>query len=164
VDGGDGDAFVGGDVAGVERAVAVDSNAVGAALWGGKDCNEGAVEARNLVEDPCGEVAERRSVTGGEDGGGPPSALGEAGVPDRIDPDVDPVQSPAGESAGDRGSAEAGREELSEGDDPVLALGAPRDDCVGGGVRFSAAAIRESTITPPSLTAGAAADLHAFAT
>jgi hypothetical protein len=71
-DGGDPDAVVNGDVAGIEPAASVDQEpCLRPALAGGDDFDRVSLPAPGLPEDRCAQTSERGAVTGGEHGGHP---------------------------------------------------------------------------------------------
>jgi hypothetical protein len=72
---------------------------------------------------PRRAVAEHGAGTAGEDGGEPPSLLGDLGVADRVDAAVEPVEVAAPDQSLDPIDAEAGIEELAASDNAVLAGG-----------------------------------------
>jgi hypothetical protein len=83
-------------------------------------------------------VAERGTLTGGEDRGQPPSLAREAAV-ERVDAAVDPNEPAVLDAARDRARIEPGGEQLSEPDDTVLARREAGDHRVerGGPTFFS---------------------------
>lgn len=72
-------------------------------------------------------MAQQRRRSAGECGSHPPAKARHPPVPDRVDPDVQPVQPPGPDAMVDPSPAEPEAHELRTGDDAVLPIGNQRD-------------------------------------
>lgn len=132
-DGGHGDGVEDHEVAGIERAGAVQANTGRASSPAGhdRDIDRAAVARTKLPERERRDMGQDRGRAAGENSSQPQRLRGEATVPDGVDAPMDAVKAASPRAAIDGGAGQPERVALRQRDDPVLPRGQVREAILG---------------------------------